>query len=197
MRNSNEYTVNLFLMRSPPSGLMSDVSTQHDVLAFAGRKSIERSSDFQKLQLGPPCIIKTQAINNPVTQHIILKWKLRLHHVEYLKLVNYCYVFQEAGPSSGICVENFLGLEFFFIEFALRVKILRCLLGLDDPIEFDIWSVFFVVCFCGWVLVFCWGDGRNFLNSCLFWCIYLYLLSSIYFDYTFNYLRNNSDISLH
>ena len=93
MRNSNEYTVNLFLIRSSPSGLMSDVSTQHDVLVFADRTSIERSSDFQKLKIGPPYVIKTYAINNLVTQHIIQKWRLGLHRAEYLKLVNYCYVY--------------------------------------------------------------------------------------------------------
>ena len=79
----------------------------------------------------------------------------------------------------GLVVNGLGSLKFinFLLNLVFDLKFLAFLIGREDPIEFNIWSLF--LC-CLFVLrvdsMFCWGDGRNLLNSPLFCYIYLCLL---------------------
>ena len=195
MKNSNEGTIiflwDLHIQDYCAAWLRPDVSTQQDVLVFVGRKPIERSSDFQKLKIGPPFALQISAINYLVTQHIILEWRLRLHRVGYLKLTNYYYyVHQEARLTSGMCVENFFGLEFLKLNLVFDLNFLDFLWGEGGVVarrSYTVWHLvclaFLFLCFCMWVVMFCWGDGRNILNVSFFCYTCLYLFRSIYSDY--------------
>jgi hypothetical protein len=93
---------------------------------------MERSLGFQKLKIGPPCLLQTSVINYLATQHIILEWRLRLHRFGYLKLTSCYYAHQEARLTSGMCAENFFGLEFFKFNLVLDLNFLDFFWGGGD-----------------------------------------------------------------
>ena len=89
-----------------------------------------------------------------------------------------------------------LELWMFLLNLVSELKFLNVFMGREDPIELNTWLYLcFLFCFCERAWVFCWGDGRNFLNSSFIY-IYLYLSWSIYLMVRLNYLWDNSIISL-
>jgi len=85
------------------------------------------------------------------------------------------------------------------VEFGFWVKILRCFYGTRRPyIVWHLSCLYIVFCFSCFKLswMFCWGDGRNIFNSCLFLYIYLNLFHPFILIIRLIYLRENSVIFL-
>jgi hypothetical protein len=63
------------------------------------------------------------------------------------------------------------------LNLVLELKFLDVLMGREDPIEFDIWAMSFLlfVWSVGVVSLFCWGDGRELFKPLLFVIIFMYI----------------------